>query len=130
LNPNWLHDLHKGVFNEYQYMQMMLVNVVHGRLWGDFTTIKWVSDYLQRPFYIWSNEIGRIINKQGCEFELEPLHLAFGSNHFQPIEELNQSIPIILPRENRDIEIINLESDVSYEQNSLDSHKTWMQKMS
>jgi hypothetical protein len=24
LNPKWLHDLYKGVFNEYQYMYKMV----------------------------------------------------------------------------------------------------------
>jgi hypothetical protein len=39
LNLDWLHNLHEGVFNEYQYMQKMFVSVVHGGLWGDFTAI-------------------------------------------------------------------------------------------
>jgi hypothetical protein len=41
----------------------------------------------------------RNIDKQGCEFELKPLHLAFGSSHFEPIEKLNQNMSIILSRE-------------------------------
>jgi hypothetical protein len=39
-------------------------------------------------------------------------------------------MPIILPKENRNIVTINLESNVSYKQNSLDSQKTWGQQMS
>ena len=99
LNLDWLHDLHEGISNEYQYMQKMSVSASHGGLWGDFTIIEWIFDYLQRPIYVWSNVTGCIINKQGCEFELEPLHLAFGSSHFEPIEKLNQNMFIILPRE-------------------------------
>jgi hypothetical protein len=45
LNPDWLHDLHEGVYNEYQYMQKMSISAVHGGLWGDFTAIKWIADY-------------------------------------------------------------------------------------
>ena len=29
-----MHDLQEGISNEYQYMQKMFVNVVHGELWG------------------------------------------------------------------------------------------------
>ena len=94
--------------------------------WGDFTAIKWISDYLERPIYVWSTQSGRIINKLGCEFQLEPFHLAFGSSHFEPIEKLNQSMPIVLPIENTEIEIINLESNSSYE--DLDSQNTWKLK--
>ena len=36
LNPEWLHDLFKGVSNEYQYMQKMDVS---STLWGDFIAI-------------------------------------------------------------------------------------------
>jgi hypothetical protein len=88
---------------------------MHGGIWEDFIAIKWISDYLQRPTYVWSNESGRIMDKYGFEFELKPFSSTFGYNHFQPIEKLNQSMSIILPRENRDVEIINLESNISYE---------------
>jgi hypothetical protein len=88
LNPAWLHDLHEGVYNEYQYMQKMSVNAVRGGLWRDFTAIKWIADYLQKPIYVWSTASGHIIAKEECEFELEPLHIAFGSSHFEPIEKL------------------------------------------
>jgi hypothetical protein len=153
LNPNWLHDLHEGVFNEYQYMQKMSVSVIRGGIWGDFIAIKWIADYLQKPIYVWSTASGQIITKGGCEFELELLYIAFGSSHFESIEKFNQNMPIILPSEDRnievinlepnvvdihdsldsqniDIEIINLESNVSYEPNPSDSQKTWMQQMS
>ena len=60
---------------------------------------------------------------------MEPLHLAFGSSHFKPIEKINQNMPIILPRENRDTEVINLESNDSYKESSINSQKTWMSDM-
>jgi hypothetical protein len=150
INPDWLHDLHEGVYNEYQYMQKMSISAVHGGLWGDFTAIKWIADYLKKPIYVWSIASGQIIAKEGCEFELEPLHIAFENSHFEPIEKLNQNMSIILPSEDRnievinlepnvidthnlfdsqntDIEIINLESNVSYKPNPSDSQKIWMQ---
>jgi hypothetical protein len=159
LNPDWLHDLHEDVYNEYQYMQKMYVSVVRGGLWGDFTAIKWIANYFKKPIYVWSIASGQIIAKERCEFELEPLHIVFGNNHFEPIEKLNQNMPIILPSEDRNIEVINLEpnvvntynlfdsqntnieiinlesnvsyeSKVSYEPNPSDSQKTWMQQMS
>lgn len=123
LNEDWLYDLHTGVFNAHQYIQRMSLSARQGGLWGDFTAIKWVSDYLQRPIYVWSTESGKLIDKEGSEFQLELFHLAFGSRHFEPIEKLNQSMPIVLPLENTEIEIINLESDNLYEE--LDSQKTW-----
>jgi hypothetical protein len=61
---------------------------------------------------------------------IKPFHLAFGSNHFQPIKKLNQSMPIILPRENRDIKIIIIKSNVFYGKNSLVSWNTWMHQTS
>jgi hypothetical protein len=134
-------------------MQKMSISTVRGGLWGDFTAIKWIVDYLQKPIYVWSTASRHIIAKEGCEFELEPLHIAFGSNHFEPIEKLNQNMPIILlskdrnievinlepnvvdthkslDSQNANIEIINLESNISYEPNPSDSQKTWMQQMS
>ena len=89
LNPKWLHNLHEGVYNKYQYMRKMAISVAHGGLWRDFTTIKWISHYLQRLIYIWHKDSFRIISIFGFEFQLEPLHLAFGTNHFEPIEKLN-----------------------------------------
>ena len=97
LNLTWLHDLHEGVYNEYQYMQKMAISAAHGGLWGDFTAIKWIFDYLQRPIFVWHKDNARIISIFGLKFQLEPLHLAIGSNHFEPIEKLNQTMPIILP---------------------------------
>ena len=32
LNGEWLSDLHRGISNEYQYMQKMAVSAVHGGL--------------------------------------------------------------------------------------------------
>ena len=54
-----------------------------------FTAIKWIIDYLQRPIYIWYNDSAKIISILEFEFDMEPLHLAFGSSHFEPIEKIN-----------------------------------------
>ena len=45
------------------------------------------------------------------------------------IEKVNHNMPIILPRENRDIEIINLELNDSYKESFINSQKTWMSDM-
>lgn len=52
LNPKWIHDLHIGFHDEYQYIQRMYVSATQGGIWDDFTSIKWVFDYSQRPVYI------------------------------------------------------------------------------
>jgi hypothetical protein len=53
LNPSFLFDLHQGmVTNEHQYVTKMALNVNMGGLWGDFTTIFWITKYIQRPIYI------------------------------------------------------------------------------
>ena len=129
LNAEWLFDLHKGISNEYQYMQKMALSAVHGGLWGDFIAIKWIFDYLQRPIYIWHINSARVISMFGSEFDIEPLHLAFRSSHFELIEKVNQNMPIILPRQNRDTKIINLESNNLYKKSSINSQKTWMSHM-
>lgn len=97
--------------NEYQYMQKMAISATQGGLWGDFTAIKWMSDYLQRPIYVWSNESGMIMAREGCEFQSEPLHLTFGSSHFEPLEKINQNSSITLPIIDNEPVLINLDSN-------------------
>lgn len=64
-----------------------------------------------------------IIDHQGCEFRSEPLYIEFGSNHFQPIEKLNQDMPNILPTTNMNDEIIDLDTFSNQEDNDVDSQK-------
>jgi len=53
LNPSFLFDLHEGmVTNEHQYVTKITLNVNMGGLWGDFTTIFWIVEHLQRSIYI------------------------------------------------------------------------------
>jgi hypothetical protein len=56
-----LFDLHQGmVTNEHQYVTKMALSASMGGLWGDFITIFWILQYLQRPIYIW-NKISKCI---------------------------------------------------------------------
>jgi hypothetical protein len=53
LNPSFLFDLHQGmVTNEHKYVTKMALNASMGGLWGDFTTMFWIVEYLQKPIYI------------------------------------------------------------------------------
>jgi hypothetical protein len=66
LNKDFLHDLHHGkVFNEIMYIQKMSLIASNGGLWGDFTTIYWISQYLQQPIYVWNRNNGQIMVKVG-----------------------------------------------------------------
>jgi hypothetical protein len=48
LNKYFMHDLHHGqVDNEIMYIQTMLLPASKGGLWGDFTKIYWILQYLQ-----------------------------------------------------------------------------------
>jgi hypothetical protein len=61
LNPSSLFDLHQNmVTNEHQYVIKMALSVSMEGLWGDFTTIFWIIEYLQRPIYIW-NKVSKCI---------------------------------------------------------------------
>jgi hypothetical protein len=44
LNPKFLHDFHHGeVMDEVTYIQKMSLLALNGGLWGNFTTIYWIS---------------------------------------------------------------------------------------
>jgi hypothetical protein len=44
----FLHDLDNGQVNdETIYIENVSISVIVGGLWGDFTSIFWVSQYLQ-----------------------------------------------------------------------------------
>ena len=60
LNAKWLHDLYRGITNEYRYLQNLAITIAHDGLWRDFTAIKWNSRYLQKPTYIWHNDRARL----------------------------------------------------------------------
>jgi hypothetical protein len=47
LNPSFLFDLHQSmVTNEHKYVTKMTLNDSMGGLWGNFTTIFWIVEYL------------------------------------------------------------------------------------
>jgi hypothetical protein len=47
LNPSFLFDLHQNmVTNEHQYVTKMTLSASMGGLWGDFTTIFWITKYI------------------------------------------------------------------------------------
>ena len=53
LNEDFLNDLHHGqVLNENQYIEKMSTSATNGGDWGDFTTSKWLSNYLSRPINV------------------------------------------------------------------------------
>ncbi len=60
------------VTNEHQYVTKMALNASVGGLWGDFTTIFLIVEYIQRPIYIW-NKISKCIMFQcGMDFQSIP----------------------------------------------------------
>jgi len=59
LNESFLRDLHKGVIlNEDEYIEKMSICATIDGLWGDFTTIKWISDCLTKQISVWNKENG------------------------------------------------------------------------
>ena len=44
-------------------MKKMSISATQDGLWGVFTRIKWICDYLQKPLYEWSIVSGTIIVK-------------------------------------------------------------------
>ncbi len=47
------------------YLDKMSQNATNGDLWGDFIVISWISQYLQRPIYLWCKMIDQIMMKCG-----------------------------------------------------------------
>jgi hypothetical protein len=72
LNPSFLFNLHQGmVTNEHQYVTKMTLNASVGDLWGNFTTMFWIIQYLQRPIYIW-NKISKCIMSR-CDMDFQSI---------------------------------------------------------
>jgi len=74
LNPSLLFDLHQDT-NEHQHVTKMALNASMGGLWGDFTTIFWIIEYLQRPIYIWNKVSKCIMSRCGMDFQSILLHI-------------------------------------------------------
>ncbi len=77
------------VTNEHQYVTKTTLNVSMGGLWGDFTKIFWIIEYLQRPFYIWNKLSKHIMIQCGMDFQSIPLHITFSFQHFEPLQYVN-----------------------------------------
>ena len=44
LNREFLMDLHNGkILNKNEYIKKISLSATNGGVWGDFTTIKWIS---------------------------------------------------------------------------------------
>jgi hypothetical protein len=90
LNLSFLFDMDQNMLtNEHQYVPKMTLNVSMGGLWGDFTTIFWIIEYLQRPFYIWVKLSKCIMIRCGMDFQSIPLHIACSFQHFEPLQYVN-----------------------------------------
>ena len=111
LNEDFLIDLHHGqVLNGNDYIEKMSTSATNGGVWGDFTTIKWLSVYLSRPSNVWNVHSGRILSTFGIEFNIQIIHLAFDSKkwHFEPMEAISGLIPTNVPIETTQSKIIDL----------------------
>jgi hypothetical protein len=60
-----------------------------GGLWGDFTTIFWITEYLQRLIYIWNKVSKQIMSQCGMDFQSIPLHITYSFQHFKLIQYVN-----------------------------------------
>ncbi len=81
LNRKLLHDLHNDqVSTERTYLNKMSQNAIDGGLWGNFITIFWILQCLQKSIYVCYKISVRIMMK--CEKKYNPpflMHLAFGN---------------------------------------------------
>jgi hypothetical protein len=77
------------VTNEHQYVTKIASSVSMGGLWGDFITIFWIVEYLQRPIFIWNKVSKHIMSQSGMDFQSIPLHIAYSSQHFEQIQYVN-----------------------------------------
>jgi len=85
-----LFDLHQNmVTNEHQYVTKMALCVTMGGLWGDFTSIFWIFEYLQKLIYIWIKISKHIMSQCGMDFQSIPLYITYNFQHFEPIEYVN-----------------------------------------
>ncbi len=90
LNPSFLWDLHQGMLtNEHQYVTKMTLSVSMGGLWRNFNTIFWITEYLQRPIYIWNKVSKCIMSRCGMEFQSIPLNIMYSFQHFKSIQYVN-----------------------------------------
>jgi hypothetical protein len=75
----------------------MTLSASMGGLWGDFTTIFWITEYLQRLIYIWNKISKHIMSRCGMDFQSIPLHITYNSQHFELIQYVNSRLFKSLP---------------------------------
>jgi hypothetical protein len=86
-----------------------------GGLWGNFTTIFWIAKYLQRPIYIWNKISKCIMSRCGMDFQSIPLHIAYGSQHFELIQCVNNLFRFLLTFQINDPKVtIDLDDFLSF----------------
>jgi hypothetical protein len=67
----------------------MSQNAIDGYVWGDFIMIFQISQYLQRPIFVWCKTSIWIMMKCGEEYNpIVWMHLVFGNQDFDPIETI------------------------------------------
>jgi hypothetical protein len=90
-----LHDLHHGqANNEIMYIQKMSLTTSNGGLWDDFTTIYWISQYLQQPIYVWNKNNGKIMVKVGDNMNDITLNIVYGNDHSELAELYDPTISL------------------------------------
>ncbi len=68
----------------------MSISATVGGIWGDFTAVNWISDYLSTPITVLNINNGYKLIIFGKEFNNNVKHLAFDSKikHFEPIVKI------------------------------------------
>jgi hypothetical protein len=78
INPSFFFELHQGlVINERQYVIKMALSAPRRGLWGDFTTIFLIGEYLQKSIYIWNKKSKCIMFQSGMDFHFIALHIIY-----------------------------------------------------
>ncbi len=80
----------------------MSISTLDGGLWGDFTTIYWIFEYLDHSIHVWNFKNGQIMVKVEQENESTPLNLIYGNNHFELADIYSQIIDIPIYTQNDD----------------------------
>ncbi len=62
---------HEQTTNELTYIQKMSMFATSGGLWGDFTTMYWISRYLEYPIHVWNRNNGWIMARVGYHMPLQ-----------------------------------------------------------
>jgi hypothetical protein len=66
------HDLHHGqAIDEQSYIQKNVDIYNNGGLWGDYTLVFWISNYLQHLIHVWNKNNGQIMVKVGMNMTFQ-----------------------------------------------------------